>query len=98
VTDLPDRSVLKFIAGVLMIVAGLAITAVFGGGAIAILAQQITLAVQGRPHVGGLMEALLVAPIVGGAPALLGLVLARMGWRRIRPPLAPTDHGGEPHE
>lgn len=71
--------------GGVMVLAGLAITTVFGGGAIAILAQQVALVVDGRPKVGALMEVLLVAPLVGGAPALLGLVLARNGWRRIRP-------------
>jgi hypothetical protein len=89
------------VIGGLMMLFGAAITAVFGGGAIAILVHQFTLVMQGRPQVGGLMEALLVAPSVGGAPALLGLVLARKGWRRIRPPpespdAAPTDLGDAP--
>lgn len=87
--------------GAIMMAVGLAIALVFGGGAIAILLQQFALVMQGRPQVAGLMETLLVAPIVGGAPALLGLVLARMGWRRIRPPAepptaSPTDFGDAP--
>ena len=87
--------------GGVMILFGGGIALLFGGGAIAILLHEFGLVVEGRPQVGGLMEALLVAPIVGGAPALLGLVLARMGWRRIRPleappAVAPTDFGGEP--
>jgi hypothetical protein len=79
------------VIGGLMMLFGAAITAVFGGGAIAVLVHQFALVMQGRPQVGGLMEALLVAPIVGGAPALLGLVLARMGWRRIHPPAEPPE-------
>jgi hypothetical protein len=89
------------VIGGLMLVAGAAITLVFGGGSIAILLHEFGLVMEGRPQVGGLMEALLVVPIVGGAPALRGVVLARMGWRRIRPPveppaIQPTDSGDAP--
>lgn len=99
--DLAASRVAQKLLGALMLAAGAAIALVFGGGAIAILLHQFGLVMQGRPQVAGLMETLLVAPIVGGAPALLGLVLVRMGWRRIRPPVeppavAPTDFGDAP--
>jgi hypothetical protein len=88
------RTADRFVGGLMMLI-GAAIVLVFGGGAVAVLVNQFALVIQGRPQVGGLMEALLVAPIVGGAPALLGLVLARMGWRRVRPP-PPGSLSGEP--
>lgn len=81
------------IAGLLMIAAGIATFAAFGGGLVSVVAHQATALMQKRAEVGGLMTTLLVAPIVGVAPALLGLVLARNGWRRLR---SPTEAGDEP--
>ena len=75
-----------WIVGSLMMAAGAAIALVFGGGLVAFLVTDIGDVIRGTPNVGRLMTTLLVGPIVGGAPALLGLVLVRMGWRRIRPP------------
>lgn len=72
------------LAGALMMAAGAAITVVFGGGLVLFLWLDIAALMRGAPDVTRLMSTLLVGPIVGGAPALLGLVLARMGWRRWR--------------
>jgi hypothetical protein len=40
-----------------------------------------------------LMQTVVVGPIVGGVPALLGVVLARQGWRRLRPEPEPLEPG-----
>ena len=78
---------------VLMMAAGVTITVVFGGGLVLFLWMDIADLMRGSADATRLMSTLLVGPIVGGAPALLGLALVRMGWRRWRPL---TDIGDEP--
>ena len=79
--------------GALMVAAGAAITVVFGGGLVLFLWMDIADLMRGSADATRLMSTLLVGPIVGGAPALLGLVLVRKGWRRWRLPA--TDFGDE---
>ena len=73
---------LQRLTGAAMIAAGLAIAVVFGGGLIIYLWTEIAAMLRGAGRPAGMMSALLMGPIVGVAPALLGLVLVRMGWRR----------------
>jgi hypothetical protein len=75
---------IRRLLGILMMAAGLAITVVFGGGLAIFLWVDLARLADGSVNVGRLMSTLLVGPIVGGAPALLGLVLAQKGWRRWR--------------
>lgn len=70
--------------GVGMILAGVAIFGMFGVGLAGVAVHQVSTLLDRHAEVGGLMTTLLVAPIIGFAPALLGLVLARNGWRRLR--------------
>jgi hypothetical protein len=80
------------LVGVGMIAAGLAIAVVFGGGLVLFLWTDVANLMRGAPHSMSLMQTVLVGPIVGGVPALLGLVLARRGWQRLRPrPEPPAD-------
>lgn len=78
------RSGQVILGGVLM-AAGLAIAVVFGGGLIAFLWVDLAKLADGTVDAGRLISTLLVGPIVGGAPALLGVVLVRKGWRRWYP-------------
>lgn len=68
-----------------MIATGVVIALVFAGGATGLLVDQLVRLIDGRADLRALMEILLVAPLAGGAPALLGLVMARNGWRRLHP-------------
>lgn len=83
--------------GVAMMLAGAAITVMFGGGLVLFLWSDIQNLMRGSPQNMSLMQTVLVGPIVGGVPALLGLVLMRRGWRRLRPSLR-TPTSETPHE
>ena len=79
------------LVGVAMIAAGGAIAVVFGGGLVLFLWTDVAELMAGAPQSLSLMQTVLVGPIVGGVPALLGLVLAHRGWRWLRPlPVDPT--------
>ncbi|WP_293904585.1 hypothetical protein [Phenylobacterium sp.] len=74
---------LRRLRGAGMMAAGAAIAAVFGGGTAVFLWRSFANALSGA-HFGDVMTTVIVAPLVGGVPALLGVVLAQMGWRRFR--------------
>ena len=78
------------LVGVGMIAAGAAIVVVFGGGLVLFLWTVVANLMRGAPQNMSRMQTVLVGPIVGGVPALLGVVLARQGWRRLRPPPEPA--------
>ena len=80
------------LVGVAMIAAGVAITLLFGGGLVLFLWMDVANLMRGSPQNLSLVQTVVVGPIVGGVPALLGVVLARQGWRRLRPqPEPPAD-------
>lgn len=74
-----------------MIIAGAAIALVFAGGLLVFLWADAGALMRGTANTPRLMSMILVGPIVGLAPALLGLALARRGWRRFRGKLSPED-------
>lgn len=71
--------------GLLMIVAGAAIAVVFAGGLVVFAWVEVANLIAGSANPNRFLSVVLMGPIVGLAPALLGLVLARNGWRRLRP-------------
>ncbi|WP_293682191.1 hypothetical protein [uncultured Phenylobacterium sp.] len=78
-------SLTQRLIGVAMITAGAAIAVVFGGGLLLFLWEEIAAGIRGSPRPMNLMSILLIGPLVGVAPALLGVALARRGWQRCRP-------------
>ena len=67
-----------------MMLAGAVIAGVFGGGLALFLWVDTRTLMQGATNATHLMTTVLIGPIVGLAPALLGVVLAQKGWRRLR--------------
>ncbi|HEX7948341.1 MAG TPA: hypothetical protein VF495_26990 [Phenylobacterium sp.] len=79
------------LVGVAMIATGVAIAVVFGGGLVLFLWTDVANVMRGSAQNLSLMQTVVVGPIVGGVPALLGVVLARRGWRRLRPQPEPPE-------
>ena len=69
---------------VVRIAAGAVIAVVFAGGLAVVLWFEVSDLIAGTSNGARLMSTLLIGPMVGLAPALLGLALAQRGWRRLR--------------